>query len=227
MHIEEIEIEVIRRKVKYLRLQVLSPAGKVRAIAPKGLSDETIRTFICQKLPWIRKHLKVYVEEPPTFPKCYKEGEPIAVFGEIYPLELIEAQGAGHVSLDSDDKLRIYLKAEDLEDGEKKESLLYAFYREILRDRVEEFIAQWEPVMGVKVQSVAIRRMKTRWGSCNIQKAKVNINAELGKHPLEWLEYVVVHEMVHLLERYHNKRFYAFMEYFLPEGAGIKKQMRI
>lgn len=227
MHVEEIQVEVIRRKVKHLRIQVLPPQGHVRAIAPQGLADETIHAFIRQKLPWIRKHRQAYEDKPPTGPQSYNDGDPIPILGKDYPLELVGTQGGACVDFDPDGKLVMHLKADDFEDREKKEALLYAFYRQILRDRVPALIAKWEPIMGVKVQDFAIRRMKTRWGSCNIQKAKININSELAKHPPDWLEYVVVHEMVHLLERYHNKRFYALMDYFLPGGAQIKHQMRI
>jgi predicted metal-dependent hydrolase len=204
------EVELVRKAVKNVSLRVSASTAQVRITVPWAVNDQTAQRFVLAKWDWIQRQ-QAKIKQAPVVKMA--DGERHPVMGRHYPLRLIEHAGRPRITLSSGTlSLRVHPDASTA----KRVVLLEAWYRQQLKQRVPALIAKWEPVMGVTVKEWNIKKMRTRWGSCNIQAARVWLSLELAKKPPQCLEYVLVHEMVHLLERYHNARFYGFMDCFLP-----------
>jgi hypothetical protein len=145
--------------------------------------------------------------------------------GEVYQLDVIQHDAAPSIEIQADDKILLWVRRGS--SREKREKVLREWYRAELKKLIPPLIARWEPVIGVEVAEWGVKRMKTRWGSCNTKAHRIWVNLELAKHPIERLEYIVVHEMVHLLEHRHNKRFYAYMDRFLPEWRQHREALKV
>jgi predicted metal-dependent hydrolase len=195
-------------------LSVLPPAGKVRIAAPSRLGLDTIRVFAISKLGWIRQQQRKLREQERESPREYLDRESHYLWGRRYLLKFDE--GKGHPSLQLEHS-RIILRAPSGWQSEKKHLLFETWYRDQLKLAVPPLIKKWEAVLGVKVDRFFVRRMKTKWGSCNPRGRTIRLNTDLAKKPRACLEYIVVHEMVHLLEPTHNSRFIALMDQFLPK----------
>lgn len=217
-----LKIDVLRKNVKNLNLRVYPAERHVRVSVPRRISDPEIARFIEEKLPWIRKHLANYQKKPKPEPKKFITGESHPVWGQDLELILIEKNKPPQVFV-SDNTLRLSIRPET--NQKKRASILKEWYRDELKQKIPELIKKWEPRMGVKVEEFGVKQMKTRWGTCNIRARRIWLNLELAKKRPELLEYVVVHEMVHLLERLHNKRFYSFMSRFLPNWKSLKNEL--
>ncbi|MEQ8523707.1 SprT family zinc-dependent metalloprotease [Gracilimonas sp.] len=217
-----LKIDVIRKNVKNLNLRVYPAEHRVRISVPRRIPDSEVARFIEDKLPWIRKHLANYRKRPKSEPKKFITGESHSVWGQKLELVVVEKNKPPRVFVD-DDKLNLYIRPGT--DQKKRASVLKEWYRDELKQRIPELIGKWEPQMGVKVEEFGVKQMKTRWGTCNIRARRIWLNLELAKKRPELLEYVVVHEMVHLLERLHNKRFYGFMSRFLPNWKALKNEL--
>ena len=207
-------VEVALKDIKNVHLSVHPPAGKVRISAPLHMPLDTIHAFASSKLPWIRQQRERHREQERETPREYLGGEGHYAWGERYPLAVIESDQAPSVELADS---RMLLRVRPGTDDKRKQALVYGWYRQEIRKAVPPLIAKWEPGMGVKVERFFVQRMKTRWGSCSVGTKGLRFNSELAKKPRECLEYVVVHEMAHLLERTHNRRFEALMDRFMPE----------
>jgi len=149
----------------------------------------------------------------------YVSGEYHALFGQRYLLSLKRAQSASKVILRDSSILELHVR--NPSNVVQRQRVLSEWYRGILKDRIPSLIAKWQPIMGVSVNHWGVKRMKTRWGSCNIGAGRIWVNLELAKKPEPCLQYIVVHEMVHLLERKHGKRFKQYMDSFLPQWRSI------
>lgn len=213
IRIEEITIEIERKKIKNLHLRVYPPDGRVKATAPLSFSDDMIRSFAVSKIDWIRRNRDRIRERNPQLPCEFLSGEPHLYNGRCYRLELIEQDAKPHAEIE-DGMLKLYVRPGA--DADKRKAVMYEFYRERLKLALPGIIAKWEKEMNVGVREFGVKRMKTKWGTCNRKARRIWINLELAKKPPECLEYIVVHEMAHLLERYHNDVFYGYMDRFLP-----------
>ena len=187
------------------------------------MGEEAIRNFIVSKLAWIKKHKSKFHLEEKSPEKEYLSGESHYLFGERYLLNLVEISGKQYVELKDNKEIYLYMRAKTTKD--KREKLMLEWYRENLKNMIPNYIEKWEPIIGVKIQEWRIKKMKTRWGSCNIQAKRIWLNLELAKKSPICLEYVVVHEMVHLLERTHNRRFKTYMDNFFPDWRNIKAEL--
>lgn len=210
LQVQGMEIERVRKAVKNISLRVSVGTGEVRITVPWGVDDNTAQRFVLAKWDWIKRH-QTKISRPAAVRMV--SGEAHAFMGQHYPLQVMEYEGRPGITLNSDS---LTLRVPPNAPLAKREALLEAWYRQQLKERVPALIAKWEPIIGVKVGDWGIRKMRTRWGTCNIQAARVWLSLELAKKPPQCLEYVLVHEMVHLLERRHNARFYGFMDRFLP-----------
>jgi predicted metal-dependent hydrolase len=210
MNIGEIAVEVIRKDIKNVHLSVYPPTGKVRISAPLRMNLETIRVFAISKLRWIRQQQKKVTEQEREPPREYLERESHYVWGKRYLLHVIEKHAPPAVELHH---RRIVLHVRP---SSPKQAVLEEWYRAQLKEAAPPLIAKWEALMGVKVQRFFVQKMKTKWGSCSRLSASIRLNTDLAKKPRECLEYIVVHEMVHLLEPTHNDRFTALMDQFMP-----------
>ncbi|WP_019227160.1 M48 family metallopeptidase [Sedimentibacter sp. B4] len=219
--LENIEIEVVKKNIKNLNLSVNPPYGDVRLSVPKKMNDEAVKCFALSKLDWIKKQREKFkVQE--KFNIEYKSGELHCLFGKKYELKVVENNVRQFAELNGE---HIILHVRKDSSFEKKEKIIQEFYREKLKSVVPEYIEKWENIIGVNIESWAVKIMKTRWGTCNTRNRKIWINLELAKKSKDCLEYIIVHELTHLLERYHNKIFYNYMDEFLPHWKNIKMEL--
>ncbi|MTI88111.1 MAG: M48 family metallopeptidase [Balneolaceae bacterium] len=216
LEISGIGIEVRRKNVKNLNIQVYPAEKKVKISAPMQASDRAIQQFAQSRMSWIQKHFKNYEERPQEQVKEYKTGETHWLWGKGHELDIHIASAKPKVVIETEQaKLHLYVRPGS--STAKKAKVLKEWYRAQLKQEIPKLIEKWEPEMGVSVKEFGVKQMKTRWGTCNTRARRIWLNLELATKPREALEYVVVHEMVHLLERLHNKRFYALMEHYLPD----------
>ena len=213
--ISGMEIQVVRKTIKNLHLAVLPPEGKVRVAVPHHVTDERVRLAIISKLAWIRRQQADFSQQPRQTEREMINGESHYLWGRQYRLEVIEQMGKHRVETKGKSKLRLYVQSGT--SVENRLLVLNNWYREQLKLKVAELVAHWSPIIKRKPKACGIRKMKTKWGSCNIEAKRIWLNLELVKKPPECLEYILVHELVHLLERHHNDRFRQYMDKFLPK----------
>lgn len=209
----DIEAEVVLKDIKNVHLSVYPPSGRVRISAPKRMSMETIRVFAVSKLGWIKKQQRILREQERETRRDYVERESHYVWGKRYLLSVIEHRGAPSIELRHK---RMILRVRPHTDEGKRQAIVDEWYREQIKSAVPPLLDRWQPRIGVQVSRFHVQRMKTKWGSCNQAAGTIRLNTELAKKPPECLEYIVVHELIHLLERTHNARFISLMDRFMP-----------
>ncbi len=216
-------MEVVRKKIKNVNLRIYPPDGRVRVSVPLRLGDEAVRKAVLARLGWIRKHqTRLERQDRPSVREMIT-GESHEFQGRRYRLQVVEHDGPPAVSLRDHNTLELRVRSGS--GREKREAVLHGWYRQQLREQIPPLIAKWEPVIGVTVADWGIKKMKTRWGSCNVRARRIWVNLELAKKPPECLEYIVVHEMVHLLERRHNGRFKALMDRWMPQWRMHREEL--
>jgi predicted metal-dependent hydrolase len=208
-----IVVDVVKKDIKNVHLSVNPPTGRVRISAPLRMNTDTIRVFAISKLAWIKRQQKKLRIQEREAPREYLERESHYLWGKRYLLKLVETDGRPRVDLQH---RQIVLQLRAGATAVKKQALLDEWYRERLKEEIPPLIAKWEALMQVKVDRFFVRRMKTHWGSCNAHSRSIRLNTELAKKPRECLEYIVVHELAHLLEPTHNSRFLSIMDKCLP-----------
>lgn len=208
-----IPVDVVFKDIKNVHLSVYPPTGRVRIAAPNRMNLDTIRVFAISKLGWIKGQQKKLQGQERETPREYLDRESHYVWGQRYLLKVIEVDEAPSIELKH---TRMLLRIHPNTRETKRQAIIEAWHRNQLREMVPSLISKWEPIIGVKVDRIFVQRMKTKWGSCNAASRNVRLNTDLAKKPRECLEYIVVHEMVHLLERTHNVRFLALMHRFMP-----------
>ncbi len=218
----DITADVVLKDIKHIHLSVYPPTGRVRIAAPSRMDIDTIRVFAISKLDWIKRQQKSFQEQERESPREYLERESHYVWGKRYLLKMIEINEAPSVELEHN---WMILRMRPGSSAEKKQAIMAKWYREQIREAVPPLVAKWEPLMGVKVQKFFVQRMKTKWGSCNHTAHNIRLNTELAKKPPECLEYIVVHEMTHLLEPTHNARFVALMDQFMPNWRYYRDEL--
>jgi len=209
----DIAVDVVLKDIKNVHLSVYPPTGHVRISAPERMNIETIRLFAIAKLDWIRQQQQRQLDQDRESPREYVDRESHHVWGRRYLLKVVEADAPPSVQLEHDTLVLTVRLAADVE---AKMATLSDWYRQILKAEVRLLLATWEPRLGVAVNGFFVQQMKTKWGSCNPITRTIRLNTELAKKPTECLEYIVLHEMVHLLEPKHNARFIALMSQFMP-----------
>lgn len=209
----DIVVDVVKKDIKNIHLSVYPPTGAVRISAPSRIDDDTLRVYALSKLGWIRKQRRRFQAQERETPREYLDRESHYLWGKRYLLQMIEEDAAPEVRLTPQ---KIVLRVRPGTDPEKREAILEAWYRETLKAEVPALIAKWEPILGVRVEQFFVQRMKTKWGSCSPTAHHIRLNTELVKKPPECLEYIVVHEMVHLLEPTHNARYLSLMDHYMP-----------
>ena len=213
--VEGIEVEVVRKPIKNLHLAVYPPDGRVRIAVPNHIDDTAARMAVVTRLPWVRRKQASVIEQARESHREMVSGESHYVGGQRYRLEVVEKDAGPQVSITGNKTLRLQVRhGADLNN---RRSVLDGWYRELLHTKVPALIDEWSPKVGVDVAEYRIKRMKTKWGSCSIRSRRIWLNLELAKKSPNCLEYIVVHEMVHLLEPTHNERFRSLMSSFLPQ----------
>ena len=209
-----ISVQVVRKDIKNLHLAVYPPDGHVRVAVPEHVTDDNVRLAVISKLSWIKKQQQVFQDQPRQSERRYISGECHYFMGKAYRLELIEQVGKPEVQLLKSGRLQLFVRHEST--VEQKEKLLQDWYREQLNILVTELLKKWQPIVGKQVSDWGVRKMKTKWGSCNTEQGRIWLNLELAKKPKECVEYILVHELTHLHERHHNERFKHLLESYLP-----------
>tara|TARA_R110001599_G_scaffold350254_2_gene580029 strand:+ start:12507 stop:13220 length:714 start_codon:yes stop_codon:yes gene_type:complete len=214
IEIGSMAMQLNRKAIKNLHISVLPPDGRVRVAAPESMTDTAIRMAVISRIPWIKKQQNDFAKQPRQTDREMVNGECHYLWGKRYRLNVIERSGKHEIKI-GPGKINLYEKPGTT--IEKKVLVLNTFYRNALKARIETLLPDWQKKIGVTPSKWGVKKMKTKWGSCNTQAKSIWVNLELAKKPPECLEYILVHELVHLLERKHNDRFKGYMEKFLPD----------
>lgn len=222
INLGDIAVDVVLKDIKNVHLSVHPPTGRVRISAPKRMRLDTIRVFAISKLDWIKQQqTKLRAQERET-PREYVERESHYVWGKRYLLTVSESDEPPSIDLKHS---RMLLRVRPRTDEDKRKALVEEWYRQQLKEAVPPLLARWQPLLDVGVERFFVQRMKTKWGSCNPVSQAIRLNTELAKKPRACLEYLVVHEMVHLIERTHNARFVAIMDRAMPQWRFFREQL--
>ncbi|MCZ6804107.1 MAG: SprT family zinc-dependent metalloprotease [Proteobacteria bacterium] len=217
-----IGVEIVQKDIKNVHLSVYPPKGRVKVSAPENMSVETIRVFVISKLGWIKKQQNKISTQKRETSREYIDRESHYFFGKRYLLKVAENKAPPVVKLNHN---TLELIVRPGTPAIKRQAILYEWYRAQMKLVLPDIIKKHEKLMGVKVGEFGIKRMKTKWGTCNPVAKRIWLNLELAKKPVECLEYIVVHEMTHLLEPGHNNRFISLMDGYMPKWRFYKDEL--
>ncbi|MEA3309914.1 MAG: SprT family zinc-dependent metalloprotease [Chloroflexota bacterium] len=215
LRVSDLVVDVVRKDIKNMHLAVYPPGGRVRVAAPLLVDDEAVRLAVISKLAWIKRQRASFKGQERQSPREYVYRESHYFWGERYLLNLIYRDAPPEVIIHNKTTLNLYVRPGS--DTARRKHAMQEWYRQRLKEAIPPLIAKWEPLIGVHVADWRVKRMKTKWGSCTIEANRIWLNLELVKKPPQCLEYIVVHELVHLLERLHNERFISYLDEFLPQ----------
>lgn len=218
-----IRIEVVRKDIKNLHLGVYPPQGRVRVAAPLVVSDEAVRLAVIDKLGWIKRQKAKFAQQLRQTRREMVSGESHYFLGRRYRLRIHEQDGPARVAVRGVASLDLFVRPGT--DIEQREAALLRWHREQLKMLVPPLLEEWQSVLNVQVADWGIKKMKTKWGSCNAAARRVWFNLELAKKPAQCLEYIVVHELAHLLERRHNQRFTELMDARMPQWRKYREML--
>ncbi len=221
--ISNIKIDVVRKDIKNIHLAVYPPTGRVRIAAPLQVNEDAVRLFASSKLGWIKKNQRKFEGQERLSPREYKNRESHYFQGKRYLLNVIEADAPPKVVLRSKTYIDLYVRPET--SIAKRHEIMNEWYRVQLKKQIPALIEKWENKMNISLKDCRVKLMKTKWGSCNSERKRIWVNLELARKPIHCLEYIIVHEMTHLLEHHHNDRFLAYMESYLPNWKQIKTEL--
>jgi len=222
INVGDISINVIHKDIKNVHLSVHPPQGRVTISAPLRMDLETIRLFSISKLGWIRKQQEKLKKQKREAPREYISRESHFYLGQRYLLKVIEQKAKPKVVL-KHNTIELYIRKGTSK--AKKEKILQGWYREQLKKIALQYVEKLEKKINVKVTEICIRKMKTKWGTCNSNAKRIWLNTELAKKPIESIEYILIHEMVHFLERNHNGKFTAYMDKFSPKWKHLREEL--
>jgi len=217
--LHDMEIIVTKKRIKNINLRI-DRQGVVKVSAPMRCSLQRIHDFLTEKEDWITTHVAKIKARPKQTPASVQTGELGFYLGKSYPFQVHTTHQRPSIQL-VDNHIACFMRPSTTED--EKQLLLKDWYRTQIQALLPALITKWEPIIGVKVKEWGVRAMTSRWGSCHPLKSRISLNLNLMQKPLICIEYVLVHEMVHLLEASHNRRFYALMSRFMPEWMACKR----
>ena len=207
-------LQIQRKNIKNLYIRVVPPDGRVQISAPKRMPGHLIREAIEKRLPWIIAHRKKMLQKPPRPIHDYKTGDQVLFFGQTYLIQTIPGSRRDTVKRKGRCLLFPHWEGQTAEEAEKR---LYRWYADRLQETAVPLLEKWQREIGVSITHLTIRKMKSRWGSCNVRDRRISLNLHLVKYPVQCLEYVIIHELVHLLEKGHNPVFWGYVEQYDPE----------
>ena len=211
----DMHVDIVRKDIKNLHLGVYPPGGRVRVAAPLRVDDEAVRLAVIEKLPWIRRQQARFLAQERQSQREYTYRETHYFLGRRYLLNVIEHDGRPRVEVNGKERIDLYAPAGS--DAQEREEIMLRWYRKELKALLPPLIEKWQEVVGVSVDDWRIKKMKTRWGTCTIEARRIWLNLELAKKPIPCIEYIILHELVHLLERNHTDRFRDLMDQFMPQ----------
>lgn len=213
---------MVRKDIKNLHIGVYPPDGRVRVATPLLVDDEAVRLAVISRLEWINRQRYMFQEQERQSVREYISKESHYFQGRRYLLEIINTDREGKVVLKNNTMKLHVPKGSDVS---QRERVLLQWYRRELRTSAAPIVEKWSQRLNVDLKEYRIRRMKTKWGSCNPQAKRIWLNLELVKKPLHCLEYIIVHELIHLLERNHNERFQALMDEHMPQWRSYREEL--
>ena len=223
MHVSNFMIDTIKKDIKNMHLGVYPPNGRIRVAAPLKTSDETIRLFVISRMPWIRKQQLKFLEQERQTQREYVAGESHYFFGNRYRLNIIHTDTHPKIEIRRKTHIDLYIRA--VTTSPEREAIFEKFYRSELRKLVPSLLERWQKKVGVRVNEVKIKKMKTKWGTCNPKDGRIWLNLELAKKPLHCTDYVFVHELIHLIEKKHSERFMQLLKSSLPHWEHNKDEL--
>ena len=221
--VNDLVVDVVRKDIKNMHLAVYPPDGRVRVSAPLLVDDEAVRLAVISKLAWIKRQQAMFEGQERQSAREYVYRESHYYWGDRYLLNVIYHDAPPKVIVRNKTTIDLFVRTGS--DTAKREHALLAWYRQQLKEAIPPLIAKWEPIIGVDVADWRVKRMKTKWGTCTIEARRIWLNLELVKKPPRCLEYIIVHEMVHLLERHHNERFVAYMDKSMPQWRLLRDEL--
>lgn len=222
IEIGEMAVDVVFKNIKNVHLSVYPPNGRVRIAAPERMKIDTIRVYVISRLDWIKKQQQKLAQQLREGEREYVNREDAFAWGHRYLLKVDELDGKPGVMLQH---TQMVLTVRPGASAEKRQALMAEWYRQEIRNEMAAMIAKWEPLLGVKASKWFIQRMKTRWGSCNPNTGNIRLNSELARKPRECLEYVILHELVHLIEPSHNEHFQVLMNKSMPLWRNVREEL--
>jgi predicted metal-dependent hydrolase len=223
MTVNGIIVNIVRKLIKNIHLGVYPPSGRVRLAVPLRTPDNVIRLFIISKMSWIKRQKSRFDKQERQGKRDYVSGESHYFLGNRYRLNLVHSDSIQKVEVQRRSFINLYIKPHLC--TAEREKMMNAFYRRQLRKYAIIFVEKWQKIIGVRVKEVRIKKMKTRWGTCTPKDGRVWINLELAKKPLHCIEYIIVHELIHLLEEDHTECFDKIIEGFLPKWRHSKDEL--
>jgi predicted metal-dependent hydrolase len=220
LQVGDLIVTVIRKPNRNMYMRVDRRTGEVRLTVPLAATDVEIRALVVRQRTWIERKQSAAARTSDRPRRCFQPGSEISVLGKNLRLQIVPASGAPNVEV-----VGGLLTVRGPGEESLMERAVRRWLRSTVRAEVVEIVARYQPLMGVQVGEIGVRQMRTRWGSCNIGARRIWLNLELGWLDPKYLEYVVVHEMTHLLERRHNRRFYALLETFMPEWRSLRHSL--
>jgi predicted metal-dependent hydrolase len=214
IRIGKLTVEVVRKDIKNLHLGVYPPDGRVRVAAPMVVNDEAVRLAVIDKLGWIKRQRASFAAQPRQSQRDMVNGESHYFLGRRYRLRVHERDEVPRVSIRGIASLDLFVRPH--RNAQQREAVLMRWHRAQLKALIPPLLARWQPILGVRASAWGVKRMKTKWGSCNAAAGRLWFNLELVKKPAQCLEYIVVHELAHLLQRRHDEEFTALMDAHLP-----------
>jgi len=221
--VNNIVIDVVRKDIKNLHLSVYPPSGRVRIATPTQVDDEAVRLFAISKMSWIKKNQTKYINQQRQPERKYVSGESHYFRGQRYLLNVINHTGYPKVAIRNKKFIDLFVKADYTQ--EQRENVMTNWYRKNLKEQIPPLIAKWQKEIGIEDVQWEVKKMKTKWGTCNREAKRIWLNLELAKKPEHCLEYIIVHEMVHFLERNHTERFVAYMDKYMPVWRNYKQEL--
>jgi predicted metal-dependent hydrolase len=215
IRVSGVSVQIVRKAIKNLHLGVYPPNGRVRVAAPLAVSDAAVRLAVIGKLGWIKRQRARFAEQERQSAREFVSGESHYYQGKRYRLRVIYRSGSAGIVLKNTATLILHVR--EGSDAVQRGRVLSAWYRARLKEQIPPLIKKWEDVVGVQVADWRVKQMKTKWGACSIEPRRIWLNLELVKKPVQCLEYIIIHEMTHLLERHHNDRFTELMDGFMPQ----------
>ena len=225
IEVADLKVEVERKWIRNIYLRVSPTDARIRISAPMLMSERAIRQFVLAKEAWIRQRLRRVGERRAPAPREYLSGELHYYMGQGYRLQVVNDNGPARVERADSDQIILYIREGTTK--EQREAAMREWYRAEMKALIAVLVAKWEAVIGVKARRISIKRMRTIWGSCNHRTHDINFNLELMKKPLHCIEYVVVHELLHIIVRLHNDEFKALLTRYLPNWRETKRELNL
>ena len=223
IRVSGLAVQIVRKDIKNLHLGVYPPNGRVRVAAPLTVNDEAVRLAVISRLGWIKRQRAKFEGQSRQSEREMVTGESHYFLGQRYRLRVVNHDGGARVAMRNKSIIELIVRKQTT--VEQRERLLQRWYRQQLKVLIPPLLEKWKTTLGVQVGDWGVKKMKTKWGACTVEARRIWLNLELAKKPLHCIEFIVVHEMVHLLERKHNEIFISYMDKFLPSWRFYKEEL--